>query len=254
MRLATSAILAADSGALTLAPKLVTEHLLEGYLDGLGRGGRPFVLAEHNAWLRDVANGQLRDAKRFWQKLAALPAVGNVPAAVRADFGRIFPVRGLRYRVVRRRAGVGSRGRARFVALAEWHGGFVAREAKALAPSALAWLDRRASKRVRYQEIMARAERCPDPFFLVGPKWIFRRLAPDCSKIDLAELPERSAEDVISAMGIETANVHLGSRGAVRAIRKEARALGRGWLLEAARTLADATRHDWKRWREFRAE
>lgn len=44
-----------------------------------------------------------------------------------------------RYRTVHRVAGVGSLGCERFVALAKWKGGRIAREAKALVPSAYIW-------------------------------------------------------------------------------------------------------------------
>ena len=53
----------------------------------------------------------------------------------------LLPERGMRYRLARRRAGLGSLGRVRLVAIADWKGGRVAREAKALLRSALQWLN-----------------------------------------------------------------------------------------------------------------
>jgi hypothetical protein len=79
---------------------------------------------------------------------------------------------------------LGSLGRQRFVALADWHGGLVAREAKALAPSACLWAaGGKGSARILYEEVLDRAVRCRDPFVRLQRRWIVRRLAPDCSRI-----------------------------------------------------------------------
>jgi len=50
-----------------------------------------------------------------------------------------MPAPGISYRLVHRVAGLGSLGHARYVAIADWHGGRIAREAKALAPSSNCW-------------------------------------------------------------------------------------------------------------------
>ena len=68
----------------------------------------------------------------------------------------------------------------------DWRGGKIAREAKALAPSAYCWAgagDR--SRSLFYSAILSRATRSPDPFLRVQKSWIVRRLAPDCTRIDL---------------------------------------------------------------------
>ena len=101
----------------------------------------------------------------------------------------------LPYRVVRRVAGVGSLGRPRFVALAEWGGGLVAREAKAAVPSALVWTRRGEARTTDAARLLKRAIRIPDPFFAFRGDWVIRRLAPDCSRIDLGDLPGRRDEE-----------------------------------------------------------
>src|ERR1019366_5805746 len=59
----------------------------------------------------------------------------------------------------------GSLGRQRFVALAEWHASHIAREAKAMAPSACWWAAGcKGSSRLLYQEILDTAVRCCDPY------------------------------------------------------------------------------------------
>src|SRR6185369_13130454 len=110
-------------------------------------------------------------------------------------------------------AGLGSLGRQRYVAIAEWCGGSVAREAKALAPSACVWAkEGTGSARILYQEILNHSVRCRDPFVRLQRRWIVRRLAPDCSRIELSALPrERDELRLLHAMGWETANVHLGT-------------------------------------------
>ena len=129
---------------------------------------------------------------------------------------RMLPDPAVPRRNVHRVAGLGSLGRQRFVALAKWHSSNIAREAKAMAPSAC-WFAAgcKGSARLLYQQILDTAVRCCDPYVKQKGKWIIRRLAPDCSRIELSELPkERSEMVLLHAMGFETGNVHLGSKNA----------------------------------------
>ncbi|HVO30708.1 MAG TPA: DUF2252 family protein [bacterium] len=253
VRLATSALLATDALGVALKPRAIVEAIETGYRDVMRSGGEPFVLAEHHVWLRRIAENQLRDPQAFWKKLSSLPAAGSIPAPARKALLAALPERGIPVRLARRRAGVGSRGHLRFVALAKWRGGLLARETKALAPSAIAWADARASTRVRYPEIVSRAVRCPDPGFAIHGNWIVRRLAPDCAKVNASDLPDTSLEaSMLQAMGREAANVHLGSSGALRGVRRDLARLKKNWLLDAAKEMAKATEHDWKDWRKRR--
>ena len=78
-----------------------------------------------------------------------------------------------------------------------------------------------------------------------------RRLAPHCSKIELSSLPARRDElRLLSAMGWETANIHLGTRSSVKAIRADLGKRKSRWLREAARSMAAAVHKDWNRWRK----
>ena len=70
--------------------------------------------------------------EHFWAKLEALTPVPRVPASARKAIEGLLPAKGLRYSVAHRIAGLGSLGRERYVATAEFHGGKIAREAKAL--------------------------------------------------------------------------------------------------------------------------
>ena len=142
-------------------------------------------------------------------------------------------------------AGLGSLGRERYVAVAQWRGGSVAREAKALAPSACVWAaEGKGTAPIHYQEILDRSVRCPDPFVRLQRRWIVRRLAPDCSRIELSSLPaEHDTLRLLHSMGWETANVHLGTLKP-RVILADLTKRPKGWLLKAARQMEKAVLED----------
>lgn len=253
VRLATSAIVAAREERLAMKPKESTEAILEGYQRGLQEGGRPFVLGEEHGWLRSIAESKLRDPVAFWQKMDRLPTLrGGVPESARAAIEHMMPQPGLRYRWARRVAGLGSLGHARLVAIADWKGGRVAREAKALVPSSLYWLNpKRAPGEILYSAVLRRAVRCPDPYVQLRGHWIVRRLSPHCSRIELEALGSCPGElRLLEAMGYETANIHLGTEAKRKAILKDSRKRKGNWLLQAAQAMAAATEKDWKVWRE----
>jgi hypothetical protein len=243
IRLATSALLARmNCDVKDAIPAIVT-----GYANCLGAGGRPFALAEHHAGLRTMAVARLHDPERYWQKLHELPELREeIPAGATKAIARLMPELGLQWRVAHRVAGLGSLGRQRYVALAEWRGGSIAREAKALAPSACLWAEGQGSGEIRYQEMLDAAVRCPDPFVRLQRRWIVRRLAPDCSRIELAALPKDGDEvRLLVAMGWETANVHLGSVEP-RVLINDLKKRPRGWLLAAARKMEKAVMADFQ--------
>jgi hypothetical protein len=130
-------------------------------------------------------------------------------------------------------------------------GGRVAREAKALAPSACVWaLGGKVSQRIRYQEALDRSVRDLDPFVRLRGCWIGRRLAPDCSRVELSNMPkERDETKLLHAMGFETANVHLGTRRAAKLILADLGKRPADWLHEAAAGMVKATTDDWREWR-----
>jgi len=92
--------------------------------------------------------------------------------------------------------------------------------------------------------------RVPDPFLRLHGQWIIRRLAPDCSRIELESLSKVQDElKLLRAMGWETANIHLGTKRATQSILKHLRRQPATWLVEAASTMTKATFEDWKAWR-----
>jgi hypothetical protein len=252
VRLATSACLAADEERLELKLREACEALLEGYVDGLESGGTPVILAEHNKWLRTIALNRLRDPVRFWRRAAALPPFTTpMPKDVRRELASTLPDPRIPYQQKRRVAGLGSLGHLRVVFLARWCGGYVAREAKALAPSAWTWAKGQPSGPIRYSEIIGRAVRVPDPFLRIGEGILYRRLAPDCSRILLSSLPkDRDEYRLLRAMGFETANVHLASNKVVPEVLRDLRHRPADWLRRAARRMEKAIRLDWEYWRK----
>jgi len=241
-RLATSALLAIRARSLALSPRDACDAILEGYRRALELGGRPFVLEEQHGWLRAIALGTLREPAKFWDRFDTLPtARGAIPVGV---LRAALPDRRLAIRIVSRPAGVGSLGRQRFVALATSHGARIAREAKALVPSAMAWATGRAGARSLCAVVLQRGVRDPDPFFTVRGGWIVRRLSPHCSRIDLTDLShERDEWRLLRAMGLEAGNIHLGSRAPIAADLRRRR--GR-WLEEAVQTMAGLVEKDWR--------
>src|ERR1700722_6911349 len=253
VRLAVSAHLAAADGHLPLKHKDICDSLLDGYRESLRCGGMPFVLGENHDWLRQIAEGELRDPVHFWAKMDALPTVkGDVPVSAIDALEHLMPARDLLYRLARRVAGLGSLGHARYVAIADWHGGRIAREAKALVSSACYWAkDHQGPPEILYQAIISRAVRCLDPFVQLRGRWIVRRLSPHCSRIELASLRAPDKEfQLLRAMGWETANIHLGTRNARKSILAHMQKQKAKWLHHAAEEMVNAVREDWNVWRK----
>jgi hypothetical protein len=253
VRLATSALLAAQEKRLAMRPKDATSAILAGYIQGMEEGGLPFVLGENHIWLREIAESKLRDPVLFWGKIDRLPTIrGPIPESARKAIDHLLPERGMSYRVARRSAGLGSLGRLRVVAVADWKGGRLAREAKALTSSAAQWLQtKRGSGEILYDAILKCAIRCRDPYVQMRGHWIVRRLSPSCSRVELEMLGTNRGElRLLHAMGRETANIHLGTPGKRRAILKDLRSRKVDWLSNAAEAMAESMEKDWKVWRE----
>ena len=140
-------------------------------------------------------------------------ATAQLPAGALKAIERMMPENGLDWHIVHRdrRAGQprpralrGDRRLARRQRRARSQGAgafrlpFGRSRAKARRPSSI-------------RKLLDTAVRCRDPFVRFQKRWIVRRLAPDCSRIELSDMPrERDEIRLLRAMGWETANVHLG--------------------------------------------
>jgi hypothetical protein len=255
VRVAVSAFLAAEGARdFRLSREEICAELAEGYRKQIESGGAPFVLMEHHPELRRMAIQDLRQPAPFWQRLEekSAPLRGPLPASARKAFADLLP-KGAEpsYRVLTKPKGLGSLGRRRFLALSNFEGGIIAREIKEIAPSAWLWAngagDRCGSGNPWLRKIVRAAVRCPDPWWEVRRGWIVRRLAPDCSRIDIEELVHhQDLASLLRAMGRETANIHLGTPKGRKRLRATWAELPEGWLLEAARKMHQVLRDDWR--------
>lgn len=253
VRLATSAHLASLAGHLPLKHKDICDAVVEGYREGMRAEGPPYVLGENNRWLRQIAESELRDPVHFWAKMDALPSFKqDVPISAVDAIEHLMPTHNISYRVAHRVAGLGSLGRQRYVAIADWHGGRIAREAKAMVASACEWAaDHPGPSEILYQTIISRAVRCPDPFVQLRGRWIVRRLAPHCSRIELATLKAQGEElRLLHAMGRETANIHLGTRSARKPVLRHLQKQHARWLHRATEEMVKPVLEDWKAWKK----
>jgi uncharacterized protein DUF2252 len=254
VRLTASAFLAIEDQHLAVTRREARESIEAGYRDAVEKGGAPYVLAEKHNWLRQVAVSKLRDPVRFWKKIEACPEFrGKLPKHVVELLHGCMPLKEPTVQLKSRIAGLGSLGHPRVLALSQWHGAHIVREAKALTRAAWVWSAgvKKEDAPLLQEQIINNAVRIPDPHMQFRDGWIARRLAPDCCHIELSSLPEeRDEERLLYAMGWETANIHLGTRKKTSALKKDLGARRGRWLHKAAKAMAEATRQDWKEWRK----
>jgi Uncharacterized protein conserved in bacteria (DUF2252) len=251
VRLATSAYLAISGEHLCLPRRQASEAIEEGYRDALAAGGKAFVLGENHQWLRLLALGKLRDPVRFWEKMQQCrPLTAKPPQDAVKLIEASFQQPRSPYQLRRRIAGLGSLGHPRILALSSWQGAFIAREAKGIRTSAWAWCRGISSEEVYGAKLVEHAIRVKDPFVRFHGHWLVRRLAPDCSRIELASLPrERDEARLLYDMGWETANIHFGSPTAIPKVKRDLGARRGKWLHKAAKSMCKATIKDWEHWR-----
>jgi uncharacterized protein (DUF2252 family) len=247
VRLATSTLLA--HGKQGAPADAIARAILSGYRRGL-EDPCAIVLDRKYRWLRKLLVVTAERRRDFWKKIESKKPA-KAPARYHKALQTSMPKPGLALSTARRTAGAGSLGRPRWIALADWNGGKVVREAKALLPSA--WHRARASAdaRIRCGDIAAGRHRAPDPWYAVSADIVVRRLSPNNRKIE-ADDPamQMVSERVLEAMGRELAAVHLGVSDRRQAIKRH---LDKGdaaaWLADCAERMAKATRADFKAFR-----
>lgn len=253
VHLAASAKLAIESGRLEIGFGKACRMICQGYSESLACGGRPFVLQEEHQELRAMAVARLKDPVAFFDKLKAqtthLHAIPNI-----ADnaLQTILPQLGIPYKAFQRTAGEGSLGRPRFVALAEHTGGLIAREVKAALPSCALFAEGKFDGPLYYTQMLETAVRAKDPFLSVVDKFVARRLAPDCSRIELTSLPkDRDEALLLYSMGFDAGNHHLGSKDAIPVVQKALASLDDNWLRDFALEMQQDNLNDFKIWRKY---
>jgi hypothetical protein len=251
VRLAASIRLAPDRSVDNRAAAAV---LLKGYREGL-EVPQPALLDDGEIWLRPYAIGSDIESGEFWDKLKKVkryPLInGNPDAKPPRDVTRLLneslPKGATNIYYRRRVAGAGSLGRPRYVAIADWRGGRVVREAKAQVPSAWLWAHG-ATGGSGLLELANGKYRAPDPFLTTRDKFVLRRLAPDSRKIELsADARSHLKIGFLQSMGFDLASIHAAAGAA--ALQRDLKRRPRDWLYDAAKTAAAAVEKDYQAWR-----
>ena len=246
VRLATSALLADLPRKET--PARIASAILRGYREGLDAPS-PIVLDREFLWLRRLAVVSEGQRRKFWQDIHNhTPQVA--PPPYRQLLTKELPRQHGNRWTARRTAGSGSLGRPRWIAVAEWRGGEVVREAKALVMSAWDLAHGGGAGKLRSEEIANGRYRVPDPYLAVEHTIVVRRLSPNNRKIEADDpVLARVSSHLLRMMGRELASVHLGVKDRRGAIQGD---LGRrkpGWLARSAQDMAAATRRDFEAYR-----
>jgi hypothetical protein len=252
IRLAVSVELAKRERTIRIDLPGAIKAILDGYRSGIESRGFPIVLAEKETSLRKMARHRLQKPEKFWthllheKKIRALPRRPRhlITAALEAVHGEVH--------FIRRVAGLGSLGHERFVGWTMREGAKIAREAKARSPSVWVWAGRQhRAEKDYYRKILASAVRCPDPSLKLTRHWVVRRLSPDCSRIELDDLPqERNEKELLWSMGKETANIHLASSDPGLIARHLKKPLKLANVEAACLAMTAAVESDWKAWRK----
>jgi hypothetical protein len=251
VRLAASAYLAIDGEHLKMTKRDAAEAIEEGYRDSIANGGQAFILAEHHTRLRLLATSHLRDPVQFWAKMQKYPTyTTKLPDEARALIEESLPLPKHPYQLRRRIAGLGSLGHPRILALSSSQGALIAREAKGIRTSAQVWYKNSPSDVVHGLKLVNAAIRVQDPTVRFHGHWVVRRLAPDCSRIELASLAVLKDESqLLYDMGWEAANMHFGSPRAIPKIKRDLSARKGRWLHKSAKAMLKLTIEDWEEWR-----
>jgi hypothetical protein len=233
VRLAASALLA--RGDQDAGSREICAAILAGYAAGLA-DPQPFILERDDKWLRKVVMLPEPERADYWAKFAA-PLSRPIPSRYREALRAALPDRAEAFDTFPRTAGVGSLGRPRFVARADWRGGPVLREVKAVVVSAWA-LRHGGDPSIRAGEVAEGRFRAVDPHYRVADGLVARRLSPNSRKIEAKEsIDDLLSRDMLSAMGQEIANCHAGDPNGAAALA-HLRTLPPDWLRGHAKAAA----------------
>jgi Uncharacterized protein conserved in bacteria (DUF2252) len=251
VRLAASALLAAQESHLGIDRDAVIEAILAGWRERIAaRRSEAFILGERHPHLYKLASEAFEDPGKFARRLKALdPWEGTLPSPAARLLVEVAPWRDYEPRLFRRVAGVGSLGARRIVAIGDLAGGPIVREAKEIPGPASSWLNPKRGRVRGLAGLVVDARGiAAEPWRRQSGKWVLRRLAPDSARLALAALRRKHDEAaVLRSMGAEAANVHLCPH--VRAaspdvLREDERARPKAWLLKAAEAMAQLTERD----------
>jgi hypothetical protein len=108
----------------------------------------------------------------------------------------------------------------------------------------------RGSPSLRCKEIAFGRHRAPDRWYQVVNDTVVRRLSPNNRKIEVKRQPdELLSMQMLQAMGLELANIHLGTSEARAAVHSDLTKRRSGWLHEAAGVAAKFVISEHEEWR-----
>ncbi len=252
VRLAASATLALPSQQHRRND--ICSAILDGYRKGLKKP-RPFVMDEKYAWLRSLLAISEKKRASFWAKVAAAkPSKKPMPKGFRAAIATAMPEAGVEIgKFYPRSAGTGSLGRPRWVGVADWRGGLVLREVKALVPSGWTRAMGVRPRGLRVREIANGRYRAPDPTYFANDRIVVRRLSPNTRKIEIEDEPHVLLDPrMLQTMGRDLANIHLGTGDHRRAIERDLAKRKNSWLQRATAAAVKLVEDDFKQWRRKR--
>jgi len=246
VRLSTSALLASPGRGITATEMCAA--VLEGYAQGL-RAPRPIVLDRDWGWLRELLVVSDKQRAKFWSKIEAARHA-TAPTPYRRALSDAMPQPRLAMWTARRVAGTGSLGRPRWIGVAEWQGAPVVRELKVVLVSAWMLARGRGTHAIRCEEIANGRHRAKDPWYRVQDNVVVRRLSPNNRKVEAEkEGVSLLTPDMLHAMGLELANVHLGTSSRGEAVARDLKARKGDWLVANAKRAATAVARDFEDWK-----
>ncbi|QCK87291.1 DUF2252 domain-containing protein [Phreatobacter aquaticus] len=237
VRLACSAILAVKTAGKDdeLGGKRICTLILDGYRDGLCQP-EPVVLDRDNAWLRKALALSNDQRRHFWEKLDGLATQQPSPRFRKALIDALPDSHhDVAFKASHR--GTGSLGRPRLVAHAEWLGGPVVREAKAIVSSAWNRTHRPSDTTLHLNRIARGRARAPDPHYKEASGILVRRLSPSSRKIEAKhDLDLLLRARMLRLMGREVANCHADNPRLAEKARLHAEGQTPGWLHDCAKS------------------
>ena len=263
VRLLTSLLLIGKSKT-GLPDASAAQAILSGYGDGLGSPRATVLDAPADSWMQPLVASTAEDIGDFWKDIRkTLDGKGKhggpekAPGSVRAALKRSLPegTADIRFAAQHNKGG-GGLGRPRYIAVGEWQGAPVAREAKAVVPSGWDWAhQKRNPRKLPPIERMSKGRyRSPDPELVLDDesRSVIRRIAADARKIAIdVETLQTGAAPLVQAMGRELGSIHAAS-GSAAAITADLARRKTGWLLEAALTMRQAVEEDHARYLDLR--
>jgi len=136
------------------------------------------------------------------------------------------------------------------VAVAEWRGGQIVREAKAFVPSAWNWARGLSPDRSILLKVATGRFRSPDPLLDTDERFICRRIAADSTKVELgSHAGSKLQHKLLHAMGFDLGGIHAAQPRHARCIGEDLDERRASWLISATETASATIKKEHREWR-----